>query len=211
MLLYELAILTAVVASSAAPSGTISVLDYGARADGRTNNGRAIQAAIDACNGAACTVLFPRSSRNVYRASSFALRSNLTLIVPAGVVVRGTETDADNIVDEASWPVLRWLEAPSMPCNDCSYVTLDLLSPPLRWPKTRRSAKCSSFFSYFHAERPIRVQYLMTSSLLLNQQVRMRRRLRPGEKRVDVRAQRQQRDSLRRRNVARRRSILVVR
>jgi hypothetical protein len=52
----------------------------------------------------------------VYRTSSFALCSHLTLLVPAGVTLQATETDRAN---GACWPVLPWLESPSMPCNDC--------------------------------------------------------------------------------------------
>ena len=61
-------------------------------------------------------------SKTVYLTSSFSLVSNLTLHVPPGVVLRGTETDADNMLSSQLWPTLPWLEHPSMPCNDCPYT-----------------------------------------------------------------------------------------
>jgi len=107
----------------------LSIRDFGGRPEPGVNNQPAIVMAMKACaEHGGCTLTFPpadvgqRVSKTVYLTSSFSLVSNLTLHVPPGVVLRGTETDADNMLSSQLWPTLPWLEHPSMPCNDCPYT-----------------------------------------------------------------------------------------
>ena len=107
----------------------LSIRDFGGRPEPGVNNQPAIVMAMKACTEhGGCTLTFPpadvgqRVSKTVYLTSSFSLVSNLTLHVPPGVVLRGTETDADNMLSSQLWPTLPWLEHPSMPCNDCPYT-----------------------------------------------------------------------------------------
>ena len=103
--------------------------DFGGSAAPGHNNAAAIAAAVEACRRAAggCRLSFPAragepsAAPTVYRTSSFALASAMTLHIPAGVVLRGTETDADNLLDGSPWPVLPRLEAPAVPCMSCAY------------------------------------------------------------------------------------------
>lgn len=111
-------------AGVAAAVPELSVLEFGARPDGSNSAGALAHAMTSCAASGGCVLTFPHAgleSTTVYRTSSFAVCSNLTLVVPPGVVVRGTEDDASNS-DDASWPTLPWLEHPSMPCNDCPYA-----------------------------------------------------------------------------------------
>ena len=101
--------------------GVVDVTDYGAVADGETNNVAAIARAAAKCvQLGSCTLKFPaRSGTTVYRSSSIAIPSHTTLLVPRGVVLRGTETDADNI---DVWPTQKTVEWPSRPCMSCPYA-----------------------------------------------------------------------------------------
>jgi len=109
-------------------SVALSVTDFGCAPDGRDCSAP-LAAAMAACAAQrGCTLTFPYlpplvGGETVYRTSSWALAaSNLTLVVPAGVTVRGTETDAANLAPGAPWPTLPWVEHPAMPCNDCAYA-----------------------------------------------------------------------------------------
>jgi len=121
-------LLLAAAAAAAQQLAPLDVRTFGARPDG-SNNAAALARAVDICaRRGGCALNFPPAAAagpaavtTVYRTSSFALCSNLTLIVPPGVVLRGTEDDASNS-DDTSWPTLPWLEYPSMPCNDCPYA-----------------------------------------------------------------------------------------
>jgi polygalacturonase len=113
-----------VIGASHAFTSRLSILDFGGKADGTSNNHKAINRAMAACSAAGgCELSFPRTSgtTTLYLTSSFAVCSNLTLVIPGGVMLRATETDIHNI-GAASWPTLPWLEYPSMPCNDCPYA-----------------------------------------------------------------------------------------
>ena len=109
---------------------TLSVRTFGCEPDGR-DCAAPLAAAMAACaQRGGCTLTFPPlpspgggQAETVYRSSSWALAaSNVTLVVPPGVTVRATETDAANMAPGAAWPTLPWLEHPSMPCNDCPYA-----------------------------------------------------------------------------------------
>ena len=102
-------------------SGTVDVTAFGAVPDGETNNVAAIDRALAKCvQLGGCTLLFPvRSTKTVYRTSSFVVPSHTTLLVPHGVMLRGTETDADNI---HVWPTQKTVEWPSKPCMSCPYA-----------------------------------------------------------------------------------------
>ena len=76
----------------------LSVTDFGGSAAPGHNNAAAIAAAVEACRRAAggCRLSFPAraagepsAAPTVYRTSSFALASEMTLHIPAGVVLRG--------------------------------------------------------------------------------------------------------------------------
>jgi polygalacturonase len=105
--------------------GIVDVTDYGAVPDGETNNAEAIARAAAHCvQLGGCTLRFPprspsQSVATVYRSSSFVVPSHTTLFVPPGVVLRGTETDADNI---DVWPTQKTVEWPSQPCMSCPYA-----------------------------------------------------------------------------------------
>ncbi len=68
-----------------------SVVDFGARGDGTTLNTQAIQAAIDACpaNG---VVLIPKG---VFLSGALFLKSDMTLLIAAGGVLKGSANPAD--------------------------------------------------------------------------------------------------------------------
>jgi polygalacturonase len=101
---------------------TYNITDFGAVADDHMNNHAAIAAAVHECEAhGGCRLVFPRTpNETVYRTSSFNLSSHITLDIPEGVVLRGTETDEENL-DESSWPTLPWVEYPSRPCMSCPY------------------------------------------------------------------------------------------
>ena len=104
----------------------VDVRQFGA-VDGESNNAAAIARASKRCTQlGGCTLLFPArspptSEPTVYRTSSFMVPSHTRLFIPRGVVLRGTETDADNFDDE-SWPTHPWVEWPSRPCMSCPYA-----------------------------------------------------------------------------------------
>jgi polygalacturonase len=76
-------------AAAPASAVTVSITDYGAIADGHTLNTRAIQSAVDACGGkGGGTVLVPAG---VWLSGSVALKSQVTLRLEAGAVLRGSD------------------------------------------------------------------------------------------------------------------------
>ena len=131
-------------------AAALSITDFGGRpihrSDGkvvRTNNQRAIRKAMVACAAAGgCSLTFPRRDDTgmapeewpygpgpavvtTYLTSAFNVTSNLKLVVPEGVQLRGTESFADNCGginrsscdswDSPSWPVLRnWVYPSSL-------------------------------------------------------------------------------------------------
>ncbi len=71
-----------------------NVLEYGAKADGVTNDARAVQAAIDKCNAAGGgTVLVPAG--HTVMCGSFELRSHVNLHVEGGAVLLGATEERD--------------------------------------------------------------------------------------------------------------------
>jgi polygalacturonase len=86
---------TAAAAALAAPAfpANVSIVDYGAVADGRTINTRAIQAAVDECAGrGGGTVLVPTG---VWVTGSVALKSQVSLRLEAGATLRGSSNIDD--------------------------------------------------------------------------------------------------------------------
>ncbi len=66
-----------------------NILDYGAAGDGRTNDGPAIQRAIDACHEAGGgRVLVPAGT---YKSGSIVLKSHVEFHLETGAVIRGSE------------------------------------------------------------------------------------------------------------------------
>jgi polygalacturonase len=92
--------------------GVVDVTQLGAVDLGEANNAAAIARASQRCTQlGGCILLFPARPRlpssgseaTVYRTSSFVIPSHTThLFIPRGVVLRGTETDADNL-DDSVW------------------------------------------------------------------------------------------------------------
>jgi polygalacturonase len=80
--------------SSAAAKGTpeFNVRAHGAKGDGRANDSRGIQAAIDAAGQSGGTVYFPAGE---YLSGSLHLRSRLTLRLDAGATLIASPDDAD--------------------------------------------------------------------------------------------------------------------
>ncbi len=70
---------------------TISIVDYGAKGDGKTNNTRAIQAAINACP-ADGVVFIPAG---VFVSGALFLKSEMTLEIAAGGILQGSTLAAD--------------------------------------------------------------------------------------------------------------------
>ena len=115
--------------------GVVDVTQFGAVA-GEANNAAAIGRAFERCTQlGGCTLLFPGqpatslslgevtngATATIYRTSSLLVPSHTTLFVPRGVVLQGTETDADNL-DDRSWPTQPRVEWPSQPCMSCPYA-----------------------------------------------------------------------------------------
>jgi polygalacturonase len=79
-----------------------NVRDYGAAADGRTKDTRAIKDAIEACGRAGGgMVYFPPGS---YLTGAIQLKSNLTLYVEAGATILGSPDAEDYPVMPNPWP-----------------------------------------------------------------------------------------------------------
>ena len=75
------------------------ITSYGACPDGKTVNTKAIQAAVDACTAAGGgTVIVPSG---VYVTGTIFLKSNLTLQLEAGAILRGSPDLGDYCTDEA--------------------------------------------------------------------------------------------------------------
>ena len=108
-------------AAAAAGRASLSILDFGGKADGETNNQLAIQKAIAACDRAGgCELRFPALAPDaaqrspppyhpwgppptaVYRTSAVNLTSHLKLVLEPGVQLRGTENFADNCAARAA-------------------------------------------------------------------------------------------------------------
>jgi polygalacturonase len=150
-LLLLLPAISAEMAATGLPS--LSITSFGGKANGATNNQPAIMKAMAACEKAGgCTLTFPAVTSSsgspqtsqpaagassppyhpygppvttVYRTSAINLTSHLTLVVPEGVQLRGTEDFSENCggnrtttcddMDSPSWPVLPWPAYPSHP------------------------------------------------------------------------------------------------
>jgi len=76
----------ALTASNLAEVGTFNVRHYGAVADGATNDAPAINRAIDACNRLGGGTVFVPSG--IYATGSIHLKSNVTLALDAGAVLK---------------------------------------------------------------------------------------------------------------------------
>ena len=93
-----------IVASVSAQEMFYNVLDYGARGDGKTNNTKAINAAVDAAakNGGG-TVYFPAGD---YLSYTIHLQSKITLHLDQGTVLIG-DKEVDGVgydlPEEAVW------------------------------------------------------------------------------------------------------------
>ena len=79
-------VLSGLSASSLASVGTFNVRHYGAVGDGATNDAPAINEAIDACNAAGGGTVFVPTG--IYAAGSIRLKSNVTLALDAGAVLK---------------------------------------------------------------------------------------------------------------------------
>jgi polygalacturonase len=118
----------------AAGGPSLSILDFGGKPDGETNNQPAIVKAMHACAAAGgCTLLFPRGNASdqpqgpapyhpwgvpplaVYRTGAINLTSHLRLVLEDGVQLRGTEDFVANCGGsnrstcddfDSPWPVL---------------------------------------------------------------------------------------------------------
>lgn len=142
-----LPLLVSAAAAQAAALPSLSIVDFGGKADGATNNQAAIMKAMAACaKVGGCTLTFPKPAAAgqllqqtnpppyhpygppvaaVYRTSAINLTSHLTLVIPEGVQLRGTEDWETNCggsnrstcdgMDSPSWPVLPWPAYPSRP------------------------------------------------------------------------------------------------
>jgi len=87
--LFSAILAVAVSSAMTARAVTVSIADHGAVADGRTLNNRAIQAAVDDCAArGGGTVLVPSG---VWLTGSVALKSQVTLRLEAGAVLRGSD------------------------------------------------------------------------------------------------------------------------
>ncbi len=76
------------------PAGSFNVMNYGAAADGVTNDAGAVQAAVDAAGDAGGgTVVVPAGSYSV--GSTVHLRSNVIVQLAAGATLTGTSTGYD--------------------------------------------------------------------------------------------------------------------
>jgi hypothetical protein len=80
-------------AGLAAAQPVFNPVDYGAKADGKTNDAAAIQKAIDACNRAAGgTVLLPSGN---FLSGTIVLKSNVTLHISPGATLWGSRNIGD--------------------------------------------------------------------------------------------------------------------
>jgi exo-poly-alpha-galacturonosidase len=76
---------------TAAKGKIYNILDYGAKTDSLFKNTKAIQAAIDACS-AGGTVYIPKGT---FISGALFLKSNMTLYIEKGGVLKGTKTPED--------------------------------------------------------------------------------------------------------------------
>jgi len=79
-------------AAPAAPAPVCDPLDHGAKADGKTKDTAALQAAIDACAGKGGTV---HIHDGVYLTAMLRLKSDLVIHIDASGEILGTQDDAD--------------------------------------------------------------------------------------------------------------------
>ncbi|HEX6180719.1 MAG TPA: glycosyl hydrolase family 28-related protein, partial [Chitinophagaceae bacterium] len=82
---------SAVKFKTAAKGNVFNILDYGAKADTTVKNTRAIQKAIDACTEGG-TVYIPKG---VFVSGALFLKSNMTLYIEEGAVLKGSVDVAD--------------------------------------------------------------------------------------------------------------------
>jgi polygalacturonase len=103
------------------------VTSYGARPDGKTLNTAAIQAAVDACSAAGGgTVVVPPGE---YLTGTVFLKSNLTLRLKEGAVLRGSPDISDYCADDAyaqnaSCPQEGWCGAHLLAAVEQENITL---------------------------------------------------------------------------------------
>lgn len=71
---------------------THNVYDYGAKGDGKTNDQKAIQSAIDACQGTGGTVWFPEGT---FLTGQLKLGSDMTLKLDSAATILGIQSDAE--------------------------------------------------------------------------------------------------------------------
>ncbi|MBN9297459.1 MAG: glycoside hydrolase family 28 protein [Filimonas sp.] len=80
------------ISISAAFAGSINIMSYGAKADGKTVNTKAIQKAIDACTQTSGTVIIPEGR---FVTGTLYLKNNVTLLLEKGAVLLGSTNPGD--------------------------------------------------------------------------------------------------------------------
>ena len=91
-MIRALAVLAVLCATPALAAQTCDPAQYGAKADGKTKDTRAIQAAIDACSKKGGTVTL---THGTYLSAPIVLKSNVTLDVAEGATLLGSPDHAD--------------------------------------------------------------------------------------------------------------------
>src|ERR1700712_1205606 len=75
-----------------AKATAINIMQYGAKADGKTVNTKAIQRAIDECSKTSGTVIIPQGA---FITGTIYLKSNVTLYLEKGATLLGSLDSAD--------------------------------------------------------------------------------------------------------------------